>query len=77
MSKTTSNAILYLDELKEHFADESNHYLYKKRDDGTIACSMCCDFQIVVDDTNIGWGNQCDSIVYDPKTKDITIERSE
>lgn len=77
MSKTTSNATLELDELKEHFKDENNHYLYKKRDDGTVACYMCCDFQIVADGQVIGWGNCGDAIVYNTKTKDITIEREE
>ena len=77
MSKTVGNAILYQDELKEHFEDESNHYLYKVRDDGTVACYMCCDFQIVADGQVIGYGNCGDAIVYDTKTKEITIEREE
>jgi len=77
MSKTTSNATLELDELKLHFGDESNHYLYKKRDDGTVVCYMFCDFQIVTDGQVVGWGNCGDAIVYDIATKNITIEKEE
>ena len=77
MSKTVSNAILYLNELEEHFKDETNHHLYKLGDDGTVICNMCCDFQIVADETNIGWGTCGDAIVYDIATKNITIEKKE
>jgi len=75
MSKTTSNAILHLDELKEHFSDETNHYLYKKQDDGTIVAWMCCDFEWADDNGNITRGGCGDGINYDPKNKTISVQR--
>jgi len=80
MSKSKSNAIFYEDELKEHFSDESNHYLYKKRDDETLVCWMCCDFELIrqVDGAGVIDRGGCgDGIVYDLVDKTISIERGE
>jgi hypothetical protein len=42
-----SKAVLELNELIEHLSNEDNHYLYKKEDDNSITCYMCCDFDVV------------------------------
>jgi hypothetical protein len=78
MSKKVSNAILHEDELKEHFSDEANHHLYKKRDDNTLVCWMCCDFEVVrtIDGAGVIDRGGCgDGIVYDLNKKTITIEK--
>jgi len=75
MSKKKSNAILHKQELLEHFANEANCYLYKKKDDGSLVCCMCCDFEIVDADDTIERGSCGDAIVYDLESKQITIEK--
>lgn len=79
--KKVSNAILYQDELKDHFGETNengeylNHYLYQVRDDNTLVCWMCCDFEIVDGNEILLRGSCGDGIVYDLKTKTISIER--
>lgn len=75
-----SNAIMYEDELLEHFSDETNHYLYKKRDDNTLVCWMCCDFELIrtVDGAGVIDRGGCgDGVVYDLTNKTISIERGQ
>jgi len=76
MSKK-SNAVLDANELLDHFGDESNHYLYKKQDDGTIVAWMCCDFEWADDEGHITRGGCGDGINYNPKTKSISIQRGQ
>ena len=49
----------------------------KKRDDDTLVCWMCCDFEIIRDDSVIDRGGCGDGIVYDLNNKTISIERGE
>lgn len=77
MDNKNSNAILDYDELQEHFSDESNHYLYKKLDDGSLRCTMCCSFEIVNGSELIANGECGDGIIFNPATKEITIQRKD
>ena len=78
MHKQRSNAILYEDELLEHFKDANNHYLYQTRDDRTVVCWMPTDFEIVRsagEGGRIDRGGCGDGICYSLDTQLITIER--
>ena len=73
-NRSKSNAIMHEDELLEYFGDADNHYLYQQRDDGTVVCWMCCDFEIVRQSGKIDRGGCGDGFTYDPNTHSIQIE---
>ena len=74
-----SKAILNEKELIEHFSDETNKYLYKVEDDGTITCNMCCEFEVhdnadedILSDETFIFGGKCgEGINFNPITKEL------
>lgn len=64
-----SKAVLEVSELKAHLADESNSYLYKKEDDDSITCYMCCDFD-VIDCSEIVFSGSCGNGINYNKNRD-------
>jgi len=70
-----SNAVLFIEELVEHFANDANHHLYKKNDDESLTCWMCSDFEIVDSGEVILKGVCGDGITYDLENGNLEIEK--
>jgi len=82
MGKNVSNAILIEDELLAHFGEKTedgeyvNHYLYDKRDDGTLTAWMCCDFEVIGDKGEVLFRGGCgEGVCYDLEKHNITLEK--
>ena len=66
-----SKAILNKEELIDHLSNVDNHYLYRKEDDGSITCYMCCDFDVVESNEIVFSGSCGNGINFDPLTKEL------
>lgn len=72
-----SIATLHIEEQREWFDDESNHYLLRKEDDGSLTCWMSCEWELILkenDNVKVLYAGACGTgISYDPETKTFSV----